>query len=295
MTEALRYEADLPLSRPVLVAAFRGWNDAGDAATSAAKFLADAGRASTFATLDADGYVDFQFHRPMVTLEGGVVRSVSWPDTTFAGGELAGAGRDVIVVTGWEPSMRWRSFCAEIVDVARRYEVRETYTLGGVLSDIPHSRPVYVLGTASSQDGARRLGLETSEYKGPTGIVTVLTAALQDAGFESVSLWAHVPYYVPRDQPSPKAALALITELERLTGAQLHTDSLQEESEQWERWASDFVANDPELAARVAELESRASAVDTGRSLSAEGDPNLAEALAEQFQRFLQGLDGEAE
>jgi proteasome assembly chaperone (PAC2) family protein len=202
------------LERPILVAAFRGWNDGGQAATLAAGYLARLWDARKFADIDPELFVDFQATRPTVSLEEGRTRKIEWPENAFYRGRIPGADRDAILLVGVEPNYRWRSFTELVADLARDLGVELVVTLGALLADVPHTRPAPVTGAATDLQLVEELGLQLSRYEGPTGIVGVLLDACKRAGIPSVSLWAAVPHYVQL-APSPRAARALC---ERLAG-----------------------------------------------------------------------------
>ena len=248
--EHLRWTGERPqLQRPVLVAAFEGWNDAGDAATTAARYLRDHWGAEPFADIDPEDFYDFTSTRPHVQLRDGETREIVWPrNDLFATGP--GAPIDAIVVVGIEPHLRWRTFCEHIVEVARAYDVSMVVTLGALLADVPHTRPTSVIGTGTDSELIERLGLRRSSYEGPTGIVGVLQDALGRAGFPSASLWATVPAYVP-GAPSPKAALALVERAAELLETSLTTTDLEILSAAYERQVSQVVDGDEEMTEYV--------------------------------------------
>ncbi len=201
------------LRAPALVAAFEGWNDAGDAASSALTFVGSALRAERFATIDPEEFYDFQATRPTIRFVDGISRAVDWPEVEIHAATAPGAPRDLVLVSGHEPSFRWRTFCDSIVDLAEALGVQSIITLGSLLADVPHTRPVGITGLASDEALIERVGLHQSSYQGPTGIVGVLHDACQRRGIPSVSLWAAVPHYVAVS-PNPKGALALVRKLE---------------------------------------------------------------------------------
>ena len=245
------------LRNPVLVAGFEGWNDAGEAASFAARFLAERWGADVFAEVDPEDFFDFTSTRPQVRLDEEMQREIVWPATTMAAAEIPGADRHVIFLIGSEPQLRWRTFCQEIVSIAGEHEVRLVVTLGALLAEVPHSRPVNVVGTTQDPSLVQSLGLHQSSYEGPTGIVGVLHDAFRRTGVPSVSLWATVPTYVP-SAPSPKAALALIERLTDLLRAPVATTDLEIASAAYERQIDELVAEDDDTAAYVARLEESA-------------------------------------
>jgi proteasome assembly chaperone (PAC2) family protein len=242
------------LHEPVVVAAFEGWNDAGEAATFAAKFLTERWQAEQFATVDPEEFFDFTSTRPQVQLDDNEMREIIWPTTTLSAASVPDSDLDVIFVVGTEPQLKWRTFCSEIVGVAREHGARLVVSLGALLAEVPHSRPVSVVGTAYEPDLVRRLGLTQSTYQGPTGIVGVLHDAFRRAGVPSASLWATVPTYVP-SAPSPKAALALVERITELLGAPVSTTDLEIASASYERQIDSLVADDEDTAEYVARLE----------------------------------------
>jgi proteasome assembly chaperone (PAC2) family protein len=271
------------LHQPVLVAAFEGWNDAGEAATFAARFLSERWDAEPFATVDPEEFFDFTSARPHVQLDDDGLREIVWPTTTMSSASIPDAELDVIFVVGNEPQLKWRTFCHEIVAVASEYEARLVVTLGALLAEIPHSRPVSIVGTAYDGTLVRRLGLTQSAYQGPTGIVGVLHDAFRQAGIPSASLWAAVPTYVP-NAPSPKAALALVERISELLAVPMATTDLEIASASYERQIDELVAEDDDTAAYVARLE-----------LAADAEPDDDEAhgdLIAEVERFLREHPG---
>ncbi len=262
--------------RPVMIAAFEGWNDAGEAASLAAAFLAASWDAKVVAEIDPEEFFDFTEVRPEVTAGTAKTRTIQWPSTTVALASIPGTQRDALLLRGHEPSLRWRTYCEAVHDVAQRLGATEVITLGAYLSEITHNRPVPVSAAASDDavlDGSR---LAASAYEGPTGIVGVLGHALAEAGMPTISLWASVPCYsVP---VSPKAGLALVRACSGLIGAAVTTTELQAEAEEYERRMDQLVAEDENVAAYVARIEEMEEVV--GSDLSAEG-------LAEEVERYL--------
>jgi proteasome assembly chaperone (PAC2) family protein len=273
------------LRRPVLVAAFVGWNDAGDAATGAVEHLAQVWDAELSAELDPDPYYDFQVNRPTVSLEDGLTRRITWPTTRLSVCRLAGSDRDLVLLRGVEPNMRWRGFCEEIIGLARELDVAEVVTLGALLADSPHTRPVPVSGTSSDPELAARLGLEHSRYEGPTGIVGVLQEACVRAGLPAVSFWAAVPHYVAHP-PCPKATVALLRRLEDLLDLSIPLADLPERARAWEAQVDELAAEDSDVAEYVASLEEREPEEDLPEA--------SGEAIAKEFVRFLRRQDPES-
>jgi len=276
------------LNRPVLVAAFRGWNDGGQGATLACGYLGRVWDAERFADLDPEGFVDFQATRPQVSLDEGLTRHIEWPENAFYHASIPGLDRDAILMLGVEPNFRWRTFCDLTVGLARDLGVELVVTLGALLADVPHTRPAPVTGSASDPELVRRLGLQQSRYEGPTGIVGVLHDACREAGLDSASLWAAVPHYVSL-APSPRAARAIVDRLGTLLGTEIDTAELVEAEESYATQVSEAVASDAETAAYVEELERRA---DTIEEISEENIPS-GDTLAAELTRFLRQHDRE--
>ncbi len=227
MTEELHFESRPVLDRPVLVAAFRGWNDGGQGASLAGAYLARSWAAQEFATIDPEGFYDFQATRPVVSLVDGEQRRIDWPENSFLHAPMPGAGRDAIIMLGVEPNLRWRTFSELVAGVAHDFDVELVLTLGSLLADVPHTRPAPVTGSATDPELIDELGLQASRYEGPTGIVGVVHDACSRAGLKSASLWAAVPHYVSLT-PSPRAAKALVDRLADLLGTEVDTAELDE-------------------------------------------------------------------
>lgn len=252
--DLVRWESDPELRRPLLVVAFEGWNDAGDASSLALGYLAKAWGAQRFATVDAEEFYDFTVTRPQVRLEEDGHRRIEWPDIELLGAHVPGSRHDLVLVRGVEPQLRWRTFSAAIVEVAARVRAELAVILGALLADVPHTRPVRVSGTTDDRDLAERLGLGAPTYEGPTGIVGVLHDALRTAGVPTASFWAAVPHYV-HQLPSPKAALALVERSAALLGAPVDSLELRTAAQDYERQVSERIADDEDAAAYVAQLE----------------------------------------
>ncbi|HXF99017.1 MAG TPA: PAC2 family protein [Gaiellaceae bacterium] len=280
--ELLVYERPR-LVRPVLVGAFRGWNDGGQAATMAAGYLARLWEARKFAEIDPELFVDFQATRPHVTLEEGRTRRIVWPENAFYHGRVPGTERDAVLLIGVEPNYRWRTFSELIVGLARDLGVELVVTLGALLADVPHTRAAPVTGAATDPRLVEELGLQLSRYEGPTGIVGVLLDACRRAGIPSVSLWAAVPHYVSL-APSPKAARALCERLASVLGAPIEVEELAEAERAYVAQVSEAVASDAETAAYVEELERRADSLDW---LEEAGRLPSGDDLAAEIARFL--------
>ncbi|MEU1279797.1 PAC2 family protein [Streptomyces sp. NPDC005805] len=268
---------------PVMVAAFEGWNDAGDAASTAVAHLDREWKGEVFAALDAEDYYDFQVNRPTVYLDG-AVRKIVWPTTRLSVVRIGGdKPRDLVLVRGIEPSMRWRSFCNEILGFAHELGVEMVVILGALLGDTPHTRPVPVSGITSDPELARTMDLEETRYEGPTGIVGILQEACTHAGVPAVSLWAAVPHYVSQP-PNPKATLALLNRLEDLIDLRIPLGELPEDARAWQLGVDQLAAEDSEVAEYVQTLE---EARDTADLPEASG-----EAIAREFERYLRRRDG---
>ncbi|MBA2615401.1 MAG: PAC2 family protein [Actinobacteria bacterium] len=280
MAGHLRIERRPTLRRPVLVAAFRGWNDGAQGASLAASFLAQSWSARRFGDVDPEEFYDFQATRPHVALVDGYTRRIDWPENVLYHAELPGAERDAVLVIGVEPSTRWRTFASEIVGLAQELGVELVITLGALLADVPHTRPAPVTGSATDPELVRELGLAASRYEGPTGIVGVLHDACREAGVPSASLWAAVPHYASL-AASPKAALALCRRLGDLVGASTDLADLEQASDAYERQVSEAVGQDEETEAYVQELERRRD------TLGEELDVPSGDTLAAELTRFL--------
>jgi proteasome assembly chaperone (PAC2) family protein len=261
-----------------MVAAFEGWNDAGDAATGAVEHLGEVWDAEAVAEIDPDDFYDFQVNRPMVSLEDGSARRITWPTTRFAVCRLPGADRDLVLVRGLEPNLRWRGFCEEVLAVADTLGVTQVVTLGALLADSPHTRPVPVSGTTSNAELAARLGLEHSRYEGPTGIVGVLQDACDRSSLPAVSFWAAVPHYVA-SPPCPKATIALLRRVEDLLDITVPLADLPDQAREWEQQVDELAAEDSEVAEYIASLEEREPETDLPEA--------SGEAIAKEFERFL--------
>ncbi len=287
MTDDLRMVEQPTLRRPVLISAFRGWNDGGQAATVAAAYLARQWDATRFADIDPEAYMDFQAVRPTVALDEGLTRRIEWPENVFFHAAIPGTDRDAIILLGVEPNYRWRAFTNLVVGLAADLGVELVVTLGALLADVPHTRPAPVTGSATDPRLVAELGLQLSRYEGPTGIVGVLHDACRTADIRSVSLWSAVPHYVS-PAPSPRAAKALCVRLADLVGTSIPTRELDEAEEEYEEQVSEAVASDPETQAYVEELEQRA---DTLESFSEGGNLPSGDALADELTRFLRERD----
>jgi predicted ATP-grasp superfamily ATP-dependent carboligase len=271
------------LRAPALVCAFNGWNDAGDAASAALSVIGSSLGAERFARIDPEEYYDFQSTRPRIRLTEGQTREITWPGVEIYAARVPRAPRDLILLEGAEPSMRWRGFSSLIVDLAEALGVQLVVTLGALLADVPHTLPVVVTGLASDEALVERLGLQSASYEGPTGIVGVLHSACASAGIPSASLWASVPHYVAA-APNPKAALALVRRLEGLVGVSVDASELESAVGDYERQVALAVQSDPDVQAFVERLEQMAETDDDGTQPQ---DIPSGDLIAREFQRFL--------
>jgi len=274
----IEYDGFTELVDPVLVAAFEGWNDAGDAATGVITHLIEAWNAQPLAELDSEEYYDYQVNRPIVSVDDSGTRQITWPTTSLYVARLPESGRDVVLVHGIEPNMKWQHFTREILGLAVELDVRLVVTLGALLSDSPHTRPVPVTGSASNPALAAQLGMDQSKYEGPTGIVGVIQEACHRFEIDAVSLWAAVPHYVAQP-PCPKASLALLARVEDVLDVPIPLGDLPEEARAWELGVDELAAEDDEVADYVKQLE---EARDTTDLPEASG-----EAIAREFERYL--------
>ena len=280
--EALIWEREVPeLRAPVLAAAFAGWNDAASAATAALEAIAAALEAEPLARIDPEEFYDFQVNRPTIRLAEGQARQVDWPANILLSAPVAGADHDLVLLSGIEPNVRWRTFTDTVMDAAERLGVEMVVTLGSLIADVAHTRPVPITGLASDPDLVERLGLSRSTYEGPTGIVGILHDACRRREITSASLWAAIPHYVAA-VPNPKAALALLRRLEGFTGVAIEASELEDASVRFDEQVDRAVAANPEIAQLVRQLEeAQAEELDIG------GDVPSGDAIAQEFQRFL--------
>ncbi|MFM8843367.1 MAG: PAC2 family protein [Actinomycetota bacterium] len=271
-------EPAFALRNPVMIAAFEGWNDAGESATGAITHLLTVWSHQELASLDPEDYYDFQVNRPTIKVDEKIVREIIWPNTIVYAVSTPHLSHDFLVVKGIEPSMRWRRFADELLDLADDYEVSLLITMGALLADTPHTRPISVTGSGSHPDVAERLGVEISRYEGPTGIVGVLQDAANRRDLDAVSLWAAVPHYVSTP-PSPKASLALVNALEDFLEISISQGDLPERATSWEKQVDQMAAEDSEVGDYVKQLESSKDSSDI---------PELSgEILAREVERFL--------
>ncbi|WP_269443656.1 PAC2 family protein [Jatrophihabitans cynanchi] len=273
------------LTNPVVVAAFEGWNDAGDAATGAVEHLELVWDAEQLTEIGPDDYYDFQVNRPTVSLVDGVTRRITWPTTRFSVCRPPGAEFDVVLIRGIEPNMRWREFCAELLAVLNEVGVQHVVTLGALLSDTPHTRATQVSGTAYDAESAARYGLENSRYEGPTGIVGVLQDACVGIGIPAISFWAGVPHYVSQP-PNPKATLALLHAVEEVLDLPVPLAELPQQADEWQKLVDEMAAEDDEVTEYIRNLEERDDEIDRTELKATSGD-----AIAREFERYLRRRD----
>ncbi|HEU4739181.1 MAG TPA: PAC2 family protein [Solirubrobacterales bacterium] len=280
--DSLTWEGDLPhLRSPVMVCAFRGWNDAAASASTALTAITGSLDADLIARVDPEEYFDFQSTRPTITLDEGQTRRIEWPENNLYAARVPSADRDVVLLDGTEPNLRWRTFSETIATAADALGVDMIVTLGALIAEVSHTLPVPITGLASSSELVEELELERSSYEGPTGIVGVVHDLCRQGGIDSASLWAAVPHYVAA-VPNPKAALALLRRLEGLTGIAVEAADLEEETADYEEQIGRAVAANPEIEELVSRIEAEQSEL-----LDEEGDLPSADTLAQDFQRFL--------
>jgi predicted ATP-grasp superfamily ATP-dependent carboligase len=278
------------LRNPALVCAFKGWNDAADAASSAIEFVGASLHAERFAVIDPEEFYDFQATRPRTKLSDGQTREIVWPAVELFEARVPKADRDLILMAGSEPSFRWRTFCEIVVELAEVLDTQLFVTLGALLADVPHTRPVSVTGLSSDKALVSRLGLAPSSYEGPTGIVGILHAACQQAGLPSASLWAAVPHYIAAT-PNPKASLALVRKLEGLIGVVIDASDLESAASDYERQVNVAVQSDPDVQAFVERLEQAAAEEEDEEP----GSLPSGETIANDLQNFLRQRGGDGE
>jgi hypothetical protein len=274
------------LGRRVLVAAFDGWNDAGEAATAAVAALRESGEYEAVHSVDPELYFDYQYTRPHIAMDAEGRRQLTWPETTILRPARRTRGTQLWLLTGVEPARAWQAFAAELMDVALREDITGFVALGSMMSDVPHTRPISVFAGSDNDRVRDHLGIDRSTYEGPVGILSVLAEAAERAGVPSVGLWASVPHYVAGHTPSPKATLALLDRLEDVTSAQIPRGDLPTQSAAWEASIDAAAADDEEMTEYIRGLERTR---DTWDSPEASGD-----AIAEEFERYLRrgGGDG---
>jgi proteasome assembly chaperone (PAC2) family protein len=274
----------LPVLRdPVAIAAFEGWNDAADSSTAAVEHLEQVWTARPVTALDPEDFYDFQVNRPIVSLAEGETRNIEWPTTRFSVATPPGTERDVLLIRGIEPSMRWRTFCGEILELCHSLEVSRIVLLGALLADVPYTRPLPISGSAANRDAAERFNLTPTRYDGPTGIVGVLHEACTRAELDALSFWVHVPHYA-NNPPCPKATLALLHRVEDVLDLPVPMMNLAEESAEWEERLRTAAEQDAELAEYVRELEERVG--DEGMQ------PLSGDEIAQEFEKYLRRRGG---
>ena len=276
----------IPLLRePVMVIAFSGWNDAAEAASGAVEHLLSGWRDKNddvipelIANVESEDFYDFQVNRPVVTIDDSEIRSITWPSTQVFGMAIPSMDRDLVIVTGVEPSMKWKSFTSDLLDLADDLEVSLIVSLGSLLADTPHTRPITVTATGSHPSIANRLGVSVSKYEGPTGILGIIQDGCMRRGIDAISLWAAVPHYAS-NAPSPKATLALINTLEEFLNIKIPLSDLPDKSDAWEGEVNDLAADDSEIADYVKALE---ESKDAAELPGVSGD-----TIAKEFERYL--------
>jgi proteasome assembly chaperone (PAC2) family protein len=288
VADELRIAERPELQHPVMVTAFRGWNDGGQGASLAAGYLAKTCGASRFADIDPEEFYDFQVSRPHVSLVEGVTRKLEWPENAFYHAHVPEIERDVVLLLGIEPNTRWRRFTEVIVGLSVELQIELVVSLGSLLADVPHTRPSPVTGSATEQRLIEQYGLQGSRYEGPTGIVGVLHDACRNAGLASVSLWAAVPHYVSL-APSPRAALALCQRLADLLGTSVEADELEQAVDAYSEQVTEAVAADPDTQAYVEQLEQRAD------ELGPQFDVPSGDTIAAELTRYLREREEEGD
>ena len=276
----------IPLLRnPVMIMAFSGWNDAAEAASGAVEHLLSGWKdkkddvlPELIAEVESEDFYDFQVNRPQVSIDDSAIRSITWPSTQVFGLAVPSMNRDLVIVTGVEPSMRWKSFTSDLLDLEDDLEVSLVVSLGSLLADTPHSRPITVTGTGAHPTIADRLGVSVSKYEGPTGILGIVQDACMRRGIDAISLWAAVPHYAA-SSPSPKATLALINTLEEFLDISIPLSDLPERSDAWEKEVNELAAEDAEVAEYVKALE---ESKDAAELPEVSGD-----SIAKEFERYL--------
>ncbi|CAB4904557.1 MAG: PAC2 family protein [Actinobacteria bacterium] len=274
----IEYDGLPVLREPILIAAFEGWNDAGESASAAIEYLCEIWDAELLAEFDSEDYYDYQVNRPLVSTNEAGDREVHWPSTKIYTAQIPGAKRDVVLIQGIEPNMRWQQFVREILGLCAELDVRLVTTLGALLTDAPHTRPVPIHGTSSDASLQAEFGVETSTYEGPTGIVGVLQHACATMGIPAVSLWASIPHYVSQP-PNPKATLALVQRIEDVVDVSIPIADLIEDARAWEMGVDELASEDEEVAEYVKQLEQTRDAADLPEA--------NGESIARDFERYL--------
>jgi proteasome assembly chaperone (PAC2) family protein len=281
---ALKVSFRPELKHPILVCAFRGWNDGGQGASLSGGYLAKLWGAQRFAEIEPEEFYDFQATRPHVSLVEGMTRRIDWPDNAFFHASVPGGDRDAVLLLGVEPNLRWRTFTGLVLGLAQDLGVELVVTFGSLLADVPHTRPAPVTGAATDPELVKSLGLEPSRYEGPTGIVGVVHDTCREAGIPSVSLWSAVPHYVSL-APSPRAALALVRRFGELLDVPIDLSELEQASEEYSEQVTEAVSTDAETQGYVEELERRVD------MLAEEDDLPSGESLAAELTRYLRERD----
>jgi len=274
----IEYDGLPVLREPILIAAFEGWNDAGESASAAIEYLCEIWDAELLAEFDSEDYYDYQVNRPLVSTNEAGDREVHWPSTKIYTAQIPGAKRDVVLIQGIEPNMRWQQFVREILGLCAELDVRLVTTLGALLTDAPHTRPVPIHGTSSDASLQAEFGVQTSTYEGPTGIVGVLQHACATMGIPAVSLWASIPHYVSQP-PNPKATLALVQRIEDVVDVSIPIADLIEDARAWEMGVDELASEDEEVAEYVKQLEQTRDAADLPEA--------NGESIARDFERYL--------
>jgi proteasome assembly chaperone (PAC2) family protein len=274
------------LRRPVLITAFSGWNDAAESATTAARYLATAFGAEKFAEIDPEEFYHFGLSRPYVRYKAGseTEREIVWPTTDFSVAQASGLSRDLVIAVAGEPHLKWKTYCAAILELAKACDVSLVLTLGALLAEVPHTRPIRISGGASDPELAARLGVKASRYEGPTGIVGVLNTACRDQGLATASVWANVPHYISGIE-NPKAALAIVQRVLMLLNAEADLTDLEDATKQFEQNLAEIVAQNAKIKAYVAKLEARDT--DEEPEQAAPSDLPPAAELVEEMEQFL--------
>jgi len=274
-----------PLREPIMIVAFSGWNDAAEAASGAVEHLLSGWRDKNddvlpelIANVESEDFYDFQVNRPVVSIDESEIRSITWPTTQVFGMAIPSMNRDLVIVTGVEPSMKWKSFTSDLLDLADDLEVSLIVSLGSLLADTPHTRPITVTGTGAHPSIAKRLGVSVSKYEGPTGILGIIQDGCMRRGIDAISLWAAVPHYAS-NAPSPKATLALINTLEEFLNIKIPLSDLPDRADSWESEVNDLAAEDTEIAEYVRALEESKDAAEL---------PDISgDTIAKEFERYL--------
>jgi predicted ATP-grasp superfamily ATP-dependent carboligase len=274
--------------RPILIMAFTGWNDAAESATTAARYLAASFQAEKFAEIDPEDFYHFGLTRPYVRLKQGseTDREVVWPVTEFSISQSTDLSRDVIVGVAPEPHLRWRSYCDAVLSLARVCEVPLVVTLGALLAEVAHTRPVRLVGSASDPELAALLGIRPTRYEGPTGIVGVLNTVCRDRGLRTASLWANVPHYISGIE-NPKASLALVRRVLALLGGSVDLGDLEEAGRQFDQNLGEVVSQNAKIAGYVAKLEAKEPEEEEAAMADASGELPPASELVEEIEQFL--------